>query len=215
MNAINLRESIKKDWENAAYYQEVENDSALSYFWKDEKFLELFAALDLSRCVELACGHGRHAAHILHNYQVGSLTLIDINERNIEFCRERFRGLSNINFVVNSGNDLFGVNNDEATSLFCYDAMVHFEFDDVFAYLRELQRVLRLGGRAVLHHSNNSKQPGNLYSDNTHWRNFMSKELFHHMSHRAGLRVVRQNLLDWGESKSLDCVTLLEKSTGL
>ena len=67
------------------------------------------------------------------------------------------------------------------------------------------------GGKALLHHSNNDLQPGRRYSENVHWRNFMSANLFSHMAQRAMLRVVGQELLDWAGAKDLDALTLVEK----
>lgn len=39
----------------------------------------------------------------------------------------------------------------------------------------------------------------------------MSKNLFAYMAYRCGFKVIRQEVIDWGENKNLDCITLLEK----
>lgn len=206
-----IKMQIKNDWADAPYYEIVESDSAMKYFWGNAIFDDLFARLDLSNVAELACGHGRHMQHVLNNFNVGSAILVDINESNIDFCRGRFNNYGGLTFIVNGGADLNGISDGALSSLFCYDAMVHFEFDDVFLYLKEIGRCLIPGGMALLHHSNNDKQPGNLYSQNTHWRNFMTAGLFKHMSMRAGLEVIEQRVFDWGDAKDLDCVSLVIK----
>jgi ubiquinone/menaquinone biosynthesis C-methylase UbiE len=206
-----IKHQIKKHWAQSNYYNIAESEGALSLFWKNQTFVDLFARLDLSRVAELACGHGRHTAWIIRNYNFGEIVLIDINETNIDFCKSRFKENNNISYIVNSGADLSGIEDESLSSIFCYDAMVHFEFDDVFAYFHEFNRSLKQGGFALLHHSNNDKFPGNLYSQNEHWRNYMSAGLLKHMASRAGLQVKVQRIIDWGESKELDCVTLLEK----
>lgn len=206
-----IKEQIKNDWSKAQYYELVETDSAMRYFWGNTVFDDLFQKLDLSKVAELACGHGRHSDWIVKNYNVGSLVLVDINKSNIDFCVKRFAGAANIEFIVNGGADLKGIADNSLSSLFCYDAMVHFEFDDIYSYLYEINRCLITGGLALLHHSNNDKQPGNLYSQNIHWRNYMSASLFKHMAIRAGLKVVEQRVFDWGDAKDLDCVTLVQK----
>lgn len=204
------REEIKRDWATAPYYDLAEQN--LWPFWSDDRpFRRLFHTLDRSDLVELACGHGRHAAHISRNYQIGRLTLVDINEQNIAFCRGRFAGDGRFAYVVNSGGDLAALSSGGYGAIFCYDAMVHFEYDDVIAYLAESHRILREGGRALLHHSNYDGTPGARYSDNPHWRNFMSARLFAHAAMRSGFKVVEQSLLDWAGVTNLDCVTLLEK----
>ena len=204
------REEIKRDWAAAPYYDLAEQN--LWPFWSDDRpFLRLFRTLDRSEMVELACGHGRHAAHARDHHPFGRLTLVDVNEQNIAFCRRRFAGDSRFQYLVNSGSDLAALRSAGYSAIFCYDAMVHFEYDDVFAYLAESHRILREGGRALLHHSNYDGSPGTRYSDNPHWRNFMSARLFAHAAMRCGFTVVEQHLLDWAGVTNLDCVTLLEK----
>ncbi|TNF58487.1 MAG: class I SAM-dependent methyltransferase [Burkholderiales bacterium] len=206
-----IKQQIKNDWSEAPYYDLVESDSAMRYFWGNPIFDDLFEKLDLSKVAELACGHGRHSDWIAKHHDLGSLVLVDINKSNIDYCVERFKSTPNVKFIVNEGSDLKGIPDNSLTALFCYDAMVHFEFDDVFSYLIEIYRCLTPNGMALLHHSNNDKQPGNLYSQNIHWRNYMSASLFKHMAIRAGLRVLEQRVFDWGDAKDLDCVTLLQK----
>ena len=204
------KDQIKRDWASAPYYDIAE--ASVWPFWSpSHPFLRMFATLDLASVVDLACGHGRHAAHIREHYTFGRLTLVDVNESNIAFCRDRFAADPRFSFVVNSGSDLATLESDVFTSLFCYDAMVHFEYDDVLSYLPEIYRILQPGGRALLHHSNYDKRPGATYSDNPHWRNFMSAALFAHAAMRSGFCVIEQRLVDWGEEPQLDCVSLLAK----
>ena len=204
---------IRYDWSAAPYYELAE--TSLFPFWTEgHPFLRLFRMLDLATLIDLACGYGRHAAHIVRHYRFGHLTLVDFNRPNIDFCRQRFAGDSRVSFLVNSGSDLEPLAADAYSAVFCYDAMVHFEYDDVFSYLAEIARVLRPGGRALLHHSNNDKFPGARYSDNPHWRNFMSAPLFRHVAMRNGFAIVEQQVIDWGRESRLDCVTLLEKPGG-
>jgi ubiquinone/menaquinone biosynthesis C-methylase UbiE len=203
------RDEIKKDWDHAHYYELAEG--YMDVFWNDGSvFRKYFEMLDLESVVELACGWGRHSDYARAHYQPGTITLVDVLGSNISRCRQRFAGDDRYHFVVNSGSDLCGLSADTYSAVFCYDAMVHFEYDDVFAYIREIHRVLRPGGRALLHHSNYDGRPGSAYSQNPHWRNFMSAALFAHVAMRTGFRVVEQHKLDWGD-KELDCLTLLEK----
>lgn len=140
------------------------------------------------------------------------MILVDINASNIDACRARFADAPRkVEFIVNNGAELSGVQSQSLTALFSYDAMVHFEFDDVLAYIKEIYRALEPGGRALLHHSNNDKQPGNIYNDNTHWRNFMSAALLKHAAARAGFIVLDQIVIPWAGAADIDCLSLLEK----
>ena len=211
---VALTESIASDWEQHAYYDEVEDATAIDGFWSREKsfFRQAFDKLDLNFVLEIACGHGRHAAQIID--EVGRIIVTDVNKSNIDYCRERFKAVKNVDYLVNNGRDLADIPSHSLSTVFSYDAMVHFEFTDVMSYLTETSRILDVGGRGLFHHSNLSRYPGRVYRENPHWRNFMSAELFSHVASRAGLRVLEQKVFDWGaseEEKNLDCLTLVEK----
>ena len=89
--------------------------------------------------------------------------------------------------------------------------MVHFEMMDIFEYLKDIHRVLRKGGMALFHHSNNTSNYKNSYSTATGGRSYMSKELFAYLAYRAGFEIVEQRVFDWNV-KDLDCVSLVRKS---
>ncbi len=170
----------------------------------------MFDQLDLAHVIEIACGHGRHAAQCVG--RCGSLTLIDINESNIAVCRKRFQGNPKLRFALTAGNELSACASGAFSSVYCYDAMVHFEILDVLDYLKEIARVLRPGGRALLHVSNNHGQPCNFYQENTHWRNFGSAAVVRHAATRLGFRVLDWAVMDWVGAPSLDAVVLLERA---
>jgi ubiquinone/menaquinone biosynthesis C-methylase UbiE len=202
------RTIIENDWKNSPYYDEAEN--AIVVFWSDQfPFLRHFLHLNLDNCIELACGHGRHTAQILRPGR--KFILVDVNRSNIDFCRRRFAESDNLTYHTNDGSTLKPITDSSATSLFCYDAMVHFELTDVISYLEETRRVLVTGGQAVFHFSNYDKAPGGLYQDNPHWRNFNSIPIFKHMATRAGLEVCDIEPVNWGHEKALDAVARVRK----
>jgi ubiquinone/menaquinone biosynthesis C-methylase UbiE len=211
---VDRTKSIAKDWETHTYYQQVETQAALNSFWADwSMFRPLFDTLDLYRTVELACGHGRHAAQIAD--RCGELVLLDINQTNIDFCSDRFAGQANVRTEITDGRSLGKIPDAWATAIYCYDAMVHFEATDVIGYLQDTVRALAPGGRALYHHSNLSRYPGREYHQNPHHRNFMSIPMFKHFAMRAGLRVVASQPVSWGHGadyvEDIDAVTLLYK----
>lgn len=71
--------------------------------------------------------------------------------------------------------------------------------------------VLVSGGRALFHHSNNSADYRITFSTGQSGRNYMRKQLFAYLAVRAGFKVLEQHVIDWGDKKNLDCLTLLEK----
>ena len=69
-----------------------------------------------------------------------------------------------------------------------FDVFVHIAAPDIEQYLREFARVLRRGGRGIVHHANALQYP----EDFPGWRSRMTDELFAQLATRSGLRSVRQ-----------------------
>jgi SAM-dependent methyltransferase len=162
---------------------------------------------DFSATLDLAAGHGRSSAKLLRHARI--LSIMDIQPGNVEVCRTRFKGHPNVTYHVNNGYDLRPIGDGSLTLVYCFDAMVHFESDVVRSYLRDTHRVLAPGGRAFFHHSNYTG--GEDWRTNPSSRNFMSKEFFAHYARKEGLKVLRQEVINWGPHQNLDCLTLVER----
>ncbi|MCB4823619.1 class I SAM-dependent methyltransferase [Roseicella aerolata] len=162
---------------------------------------------DFACVLDLATGRGRNARKLLEVAQ--RLILVDIRPENIAFCRRRFQDDPRITFVANNGYDLRDVPDASVTLFYSFDAMVHFDSDVVRAYLAEARRVMAPGARAFLHHSNHTG--GEDWLEAPHCRAFMSKALFALYARKEGLRVLRQDVMDWGGVPQLDCISLLQR----
>ena len=204
MYVIDYHTNEMEEWYDAA-------ENVLGVFWdKGSTFLSMFTSLDLDNVVELACGHGRHVAR--YEQSANKITLVDVVDKNISYCKKRFSDKHKISFYTNNGYDLSELESNTYTALFTYDSMVHFEMMDIFGYLKETKRILKSGGRALFHHSNNTEDYRITFSTGSCGRNYMSKQLFAYLVNRAGLKVLEQKLIDWSGHKALDCLTLVEKS---
>lgn len=193
------------------YFNVADSDAGLNLFWDNESvFYDLFKKLDLEAVVELACGRGRHVPRYIE--KAGQITLVDILEKNIEACKTRFGCDDKIQYVVNNGYDLSDLKTGSFTALFTYDAMVHFELIDIANYLNETYRILKPGGMALFHHSNNYSDYKASYADAIESRSFMSDRIFAYLAYRAGLEVVEQRVIDWNGYPGLDCLTLVVKN---
>lgn len=191
------------------YFELAETEGALDFFWAEGSICrELFSRLDLQHTVELACGRGRHVPHYIDD--AGYITLVDILEKNIDLCRRRFSDADQISYVVNNGYDLSALPSDHYTSLFTYDSMVHFELLDIANYLKETYRILKPGGKALFHHSNNDSDYKASYDNAAESRSFMSKTIFAYLAYRAGFEIEEQRIVDWVKPE-LDCLTLVVK----
>ncbi len=207
----NYNNEIVKFWdskEGDRYYDPAEEH--LDIFWNDNSiFFKNFKKLDCENIIELACGRGRH----VQKYQDSSktITLVDSSKNNIESCKNRFKKLEKIEYYLNNGTDLSELKDSMYSSIFSYDAMVHFELFDIASYLFETYRVLKTGGLGLFHHSNCTIMPEGEWGQKPHARNFMSSEIFTYLASRAGLHVIEQHCIDWGGEMCLDCLTLLLK----
>ena len=191
------------------YFDKAEENDSINIFWKnDSTFYRCFRKLNLDSVVELACGRGRHVPRYLDDSK--HVTLVDVLDKNIDFCRRRFSQFENIDYVVNNGFDLASLKDDSYTSIFTYDAMVHFELLDIANYLNESYRVLKRGCAALYHHSNNYSDYKASYADAIESRSFMSDKIFAYLAYRAGFEVIEQHLIDW-KYPELDCLTLVRK----
>lgn len=192
------------------YFVNSETTDWVAVFWDDaSRFRPLFEKLELTSVVDLACGQGRHSAQFIN--RAGLVTLVDANAQNIDVCRKRFADRSNAAYMVNSGFDLHGIESNSKTSLFSYDAMVHFEPQDVISYIFEISRILVPGGRALLHYSN-TESNWRSYQDSPDWRNFFSEKMMRAFAWRAGLVIEESETFPWGVS-SCDAVTLLRRES--
>jgi SAM-dependent methyltransferase len=162
---------------------------------------------DFTAVLDLAAGHGRNSVFL--RPIAGQLTIMDIQPGNVEVCRTRFGEGPGLSYIVNNGYDFRPVSDDTQTLIYCFDAMVHFDSDIVRSYLGDARRILRPGGRAFFHHSNYTG--GHDWRSNPHARNFMSKELFEHYALKEGLRILRQQVIDWDDLVNGDCLSLVER----
>ncbi len=192
------------------YFSSAESEQAMNIFWgQDTLFYNMFKKLDISNVIELSCGRGRHVPKYMYDAQ--HITLVDILEKNIDFCKERFSSQSKISYYCNNGSDLSDLPDNTYTSLFTYDSMVHFELLDIASYLKDIYRVLKPDGLALFHHSNNSSDYKLTYTNAPHGRNYMSADVFAYLAYRMGFQIVEQQIFDWKPEKDLDCLTLVKK----
>jgi len=207
-NISNSVSIVAEPWLDSAYYGIAEKYTA--DFWNvGSPFRRLFDHLEMDVVIDLACGYGRHAEVVAP--KCSKLILIDVIERNLKVSKVRLNRFSNITYICNNGFDYEPVRENQISSVYCYDAMVHFSYDIVRSYILDTFRILKPGGRAFFHHSNYDASDDRHYGQNPHARNKMTQKMFKSFARAAGLRIVESTLIDWGGSPNLDCLTLLEK----
>jgi SAM-dependent methyltransferase len=198
---------VGNDWTEGPYYDEAER--GMDSQWRTIIW-PVIQSCDFTSVVDLAAGHGRNSEKLRHLAK--KLYLVDINKENIDFLKNRFLGCKNIVYVHNDGLSLKEIGDNEVTLVYSFDAMVHFDSDVVRAYLKEFGRILKPGGFGFCHYSNYTEKPTSSYRETSHWRNFMSRELFEHYAWKEGLSPIQSELQDWdGSGRNLDAITLFQK----
>jgi hypothetical protein len=112
--------------------------------------------------------------------------------------------------------------------VFSFDSFVHLRREIVDAYLNELRRTLKIGGRGFIHHSNLGAYADSLSErvpeplrkvlrkmnilDWEHHRNpTMSADVFRSLCARNGLNCMSQELINWRGKRLIDCLSLFER----
>ena len=159
--------------------------------------------------LEIAPGHGRWTEFLAARAR--RVTAVDLSPSCIEFCRRRFAQARNIDYVITDGTSLPDVAVDFVWS---FDAFVHMDRDVTGAYLKEIARVLRPGGTAIIHHSNVADLAAHVQAKAEGWRAPMTAALFAELASGAGLAVVEQ-FVHWDAANGIGVPRLGDRITRL
>jgi ubiquinone/menaquinone biosynthesis C-methylase UbiE len=201
------------DWDWSARGEEW----TLSAEWKQALIDEVLSAWIPAGGVILEIGPGAARWAAALHAQARRLILVDVSERPLALCRERFAAAENVEYVLSSGNDLPGVADSSIDAIWSFDVFVHVAPVDQASYLSEIARVLSPGGVAVIHHAdgrNLGDQPSR-----GGWRSPMSRHLFATLAAQHGLRTEAQ-IDSWGAdgrhnlSAYHDAITVCRKPHG-
>ena len=136
--------------------------------------------------LEVGPGGGRWTE--LLQQRVSRLYVVDVSERAIELCRERFADCPNIEFQVGKGASV-NVIDCSLDAIWSYDVFVHINPQDARSYFREFRRILRPGGRAVIHHPGPPLAPG---KERKGWRSDLTDDMVLDFLRKNELRLVSQ-----------------------
>jgi ubiquinone/menaquinone biosynthesis C-methylase UbiE len=100
--------------------------------------------------VEIGPGGGRWS-EILQP-RARKLYLVDVAEKPLELCRERLAGCANVEYLLGDGRTL-AVPDGSVDGVWSYECFVHINPLDIRGYFHEFRRVLKPGGRALIHHA--------------------------------------------------------------
>ncbi len=177
--------------------------------------------------LEIAPGFGRWT-HYLKDY-CEELWAVDRSSECIEACRQRFAAESHVHCCLNDGRSLPMIPDGSIDFVFSFDSFVHPNRDVVEAYLQELRRKLKIGGKGFIHHSNFGEYVNSARErlpdlvtkpliklkilDWAHHRNpGMTAQLFRDLCAQNGLHCVTQELVNWRGRRLIDCLSLFVRT---
>jgi SAM-dependent methyltransferase len=166
--------------------------------------------------LEIGPGGGRFTELLLPKCR--RLIAVDTSPTMLDLLRERFGADAPIEYRLGDGLGLAGVADSSVDAAFSYGVFVHLQHWDTYNYLRELHRVLKPGGKAIIQHANTFSELG--------WKVFLnevpkqlnrhklpftftlnSPEIMRELARRAGLDPVEAVT----DVVRRDCITLLRK----
>ena len=178
--------------------------------------------------LEIAPGFGRWT-HFLKDL-CEHLTVVDLSQKCIESCKERFADSSSITYHTNDGRSLAMIPDDSIDFVISVDSLVHVEEDVIAAYLDQLAVKMTKDAVGFIHHSNlgeharlyrfmrsNSLVYGVCkalgFGPNGGDRALsMTAARFDALAEAAGLQCIGQEMISWGRTRRLnDCFSLFTR----
>lgn len=139
------------DWSGAG--EEWSERWGTSYMqWHGTILPRIRAFLPAHTILEIAPGFGRWTDYLKE--WCTNLIVVDLSEKCIKACQERFADCSHIQYFVNDGRSLDMIQDGTADFIISLDSLVHAEDAVVAAYVSQFQRKLGQDGAAFIHHSN-------------------------------------------------------------
>ena len=80
------------------------------------------------------------------------LYLVDVAEKPLELCRQRFADRTNVEYLLSDGRTL-AVPDSSVDRIWSYECFVHINPVEIKGYFHEFHRVLKPGGKAFIHHA--------------------------------------------------------------
>ena len=218
--------STKYDWKDAGEeWSEPWGNSAAQ--WSSTILPRIRDCLPTGTILEIAPGFGRWTHYLKDHCQ--ELWAVDASTECVEACRRRFAAESRVRCFLNDGRSLSMIPDASVDFVFSFDSFVHLRRDLVEAYLSELGRTLKVGGKGFIHHSNLGAYAESLSErvphpirkllrkikilDWEHHRNpTMSADVFRSTCARTGLHCVSQELINWRGRRLIDCLSFFVRS---
>jgi SAM-dependent methyltransferase len=146
---------------------------------------------------EIGVGGGRLAVRIAPH--VAQFYGFDIAKRMLRHAERELAHLDNVNLVLLYEPKLPDELSDRIDFIYAFDVLVHLDLHTQWKYFREIHRVLKVGGHAMVHTTNLLAPAGwarfatqDEYSVHGHY--FVSPEVVRTFANRGGFELVKASL---------------------
>lgn len=116
------------------------------------------------RFLEIGPGAGKWSRTL--SDMAEKLILVDITEVTLDICRKILDN-QKCEFYVNDGQSLSFIASNSIDHVWAFDTFVHIAPQETAGYLKEIGRVLKSGGMAIIHHPRNGGHKGGFRSSVT------------------------------------------------
>ncbi|NPD83753.1 class I SAM-dependent methyltransferase [Lentimicrobium sp. L6] len=193
MNSKEINSIIWENWNWKKYHGE---EWTYTVNWKNSIIKDIMQKhFDENKTIlEIGPGGGKWTESLIKISRI--LHLTDISNRCLEVCQQRFKSNNHINYHLTDGCSLSFLKEGSIDYIWSFDVFVHIAPDDVNNYIDEFKRVLKPGGKAIIHHAGNGGISGG-------WRSNLTQELFKSMVAHHQLKMISQ-FDSWGENNEFD-----------
>lgn len=196
--------------------------------WWGSIMPRIHAFVPCESILEIAPGFGRWTQYLKDCGE--KLTLVDLSERCIRSCQQRFAASSHITYAVNDGKSLDMIPDESIDLIFSFDSLVHVEADVLNGYISQFARKLKPNGVGYIHHSNAARygtffrltkllprgrrflsEKGLIINDCARALS-MSAELFERFCQESHLKCIGQEVINWYGTALIDCLSTFTRS---
>lgn len=134
-------------------WQQMGEEWTKSDGWKNKLADEIIGKLipQNSSIIEIGPGGGRWTEYL--QKKSTELHLVDISEKCLELCKDRFRDKTNVTYNLIKEAKFSFTTDKSIDTVFSYDVFVHIDKAQITEYFTEFVRVLKAGGKIILHYS--------------------------------------------------------------
>ncbi len=205
-------EQNKKYWDKVYNWKDGGEEWSANWGGSDMEWYgtllpRLHSYLPVNTMLEIAPGFGRWTQY-LKNY-AKKIYLVDLSKTCIDHCRQRFKDEIHFEYFQNNGKSLAMIPSCSIDLVFSFDSLVHGEANVIKAYIKQLAQKLTPNGVGIIHHSNLDDLIERPTPEQSHWRaQSVGGSLFIEICRQNGLCPISQEIINWGGSFLLDCITV-------